>query len=264
MKNSMKDNCNMSGKSGATRDDIINYTSQRYSSTPEYLWYDCPDYVVFRRSDNKKWYGIIMDVPKKRLGLYGSDRIDILDIKCSSISRAILMEQKGFMQAYHLNRENWIGILLDGSVDKNLIFALIDESYNIVGMNKKKSRTENISWVIPANPEYFDIKKEFSEKNSILWKQSNSFIKGDIVYIYEGSPLSCIHYKCRVTETDIPFEYADKNIRMTKAMKLELLYTFDVNSFALAELRKHGLYSVRCPRKIPFGLLYALEEESRK
>lgn len=42
-----------------------------------------------------------------------------------------LLEEKGFYPAYHMNKEHWITIFLDGSVDDEKILSLIDISYDL-------------------------------------------------------------------------------------------------------------------------------------
>ena len=249
--------------SGATREIVVEYIKTKYGTTPEYPWRTLPFYAVCRRTDNRKWYAIIMDLPKSKLGLDGDERIDILDIKCNPVVREIFASKQGFMPAYHLNRDNWITVLLDGSVDTETLFGLIDESYEIAkGKSKKAIRYEPTSWLVPVNPKYFDIEKAFSENDIILWKQSNSVIVGDTVYLYITAPYSCVLYKCKAVEVDIPYEYDDGKIRMKKVMKIQRLHTYDKSKFRLDELKEHGIQSVRGPRSIPYGLRYKLEKES--
>lgn len=248
---------------GAYRESVYEYVVQKYDTVPEFPWLPLPNYAVFRRQDNKKWYGIIMDVPKNKLGFEGEEHIDVLDIKCNPYLCEMLLEQKGFLPAYHISRGDWITILLDGSVDKDTVFGLIDESYEIAkGKSKKVVRYEPTSWLVPANPKYYDIQKAFAENNTILWKQSSSVIVGDIIYLYIAAPFSCVLYKCIAVEVDIPYEYDDGKVSMSKVMKIKRLYTFDKNMFGLEALKEHGIISVRGPRSIPYGLLYKLEKES--
>lgn len=124
-------------KNGATRKDVFDYVANQYGTEPEYLWASNPDYAVLRRQDTGKWYGIIMDVPRNKLGLHGDGIVDILDIKCDSFARELLLQQEGFVPCYHLNKTHWIGVLLDGTVDKKLLCELIDESYGFVGKTKR-------------------------------------------------------------------------------------------------------------------------------
>ena len=55
------------------RQEILDYAFAEYGTEPEYLWKDSPNCAVLRHSSNNKWYGIIMDVPKSRLGLTEND-----------------------------------------------------------------------------------------------------------------------------------------------------------------------------------------------
>lgn len=251
-------------KQSITREDIYEYVQQKFDTVPEHLWMSLPLYAVLRRADNKKWYAIIMNISKNKLGLESNEQIDVMDIKCNPLMREILLSQNGFMPAYHLNRNNWITVLLDGSADRETVFNLIDESYEIAkGKSKKAIRYEPTSWLVPVNPKYFDIQKAFDEGGgTILWKQSSSVIVGDTIYLYLAAPYSCVMYKCEAVEVDIPYDYDDGKVRMSKVMKIKHLYTYERDLFGLNELKEHGIISVRGPRGIPYGLRYELEKAS--
>ena len=67
----------------------------------------------------------------------GGEKVDILNVKCNYILQNSLLQEEGFFQAYHMNKNNWITILLDGSVDENKVYELIDLSFSEVGRSKK-------------------------------------------------------------------------------------------------------------------------------
>lgn len=250
-------------KQGATRQDIVAYAAAKYKTVPEYPWIPLPNYCVLRRGDNKKWYGIIMDVPRYKLGLEGEERMDIAVIKCDQTMRDRLLGQQGFLPAYHLDSANWITVLLDGTVAVDTVFDLLDKSYTIAKAKSKKAvRTEPASWLVPVNPKYYDIEKAFAQSDIIEWKQSNTVLVGDTIYLYVAAPYSCVLYRCVAVEVDIPYEYDDGKVRMHKVMKIKRLHTYDKGAFGLAVLQEHGIWSVRGPRGIPYGLLYKLEKES--
>ncbi len=251
---------NHRAETGATRNSIYEYVEKEYGTNPEFPWRALPLYSVMRRPDNKKWYAVIMNLKKDRLGLGGDERIDIMDIKCAPAMREKLLSEKGFLPAYHLNRKNWITVLLDGSVNKDTVIKLLDESYLVASGKCKPERTEPTSWLVPANPRYYDLEKAFEESDTILWKQSNSIIAGDIIYIYMASPYSCILYKCKAVEVDIPYEFDDGKVSMHKVMRLKRLHTFSRTDFKRDELKEHGIISVRGPRSVPYGLVCKLEK----
>ena len=120
-----------------TREEIFKYAKEKFGTIPEYLWAKFPNYAVLRNSENSKWYAIIMSIPQKRLGLKSEEHIDILDVKCDPILIGSLLNNNGYLPGYHMNKSNWITLLLDGSVPKDDVFNLIDLSYELTA-NKKK------------------------------------------------------------------------------------------------------------------------------
>ncbi|SFB31159.1 Predicted DNA-binding protein, MmcQ/YjbR family [Acetitomaculum ruminis DSM 5522] len=196
------------------REDVEKYIKKKYKASPEYLWKRYPDYAVFRHEDNRKWFAIIMDVDADKLGLPGTERIDIIDVKIDDLMlRDILLQQEGFLPAYHMNKGSWITILLDGTVKVDEICNMIDASFLDTASRKKKDKfCQAKEWLVPANPKYYDIEHAFDETDEIDWKQGARIIKGDTVFMYVGAPVSAIFYKCKVTEVDIPYEYEDKNL----------------------------------------------------
>ena len=118
------------------RDVILNYALSTYGTEPEYPWESSPDNAVLRNMMSGKWYAIIMCVKRQILGLDGDGFVD------DPILVGSLRMKNGFLPAYHMNKDKWISILLDGSVSKEEIFPLIDESYNLV-MPKAKKRSKN-------------------------------------------------------------------------------------------------------------------------
>lgn len=111
------------------RNSIFGYVAEQYGTQPEYLWEKTPDAAVIRRRDNKKWYGIIMNVRRSAVGLSGEGRLDVLNVKCSPAVREVLLAEKRAFPAYHMNKLHWISLPLDGSLEERTIFNLIDESY---------------------------------------------------------------------------------------------------------------------------------------
>lgn len=246
---------------GTLKEDILQFALEQYGTQPEYLWKKYPGYAVLRREDNKKWYGVIMDVPRARLGLTGEGRADILDIKCGPVLGSSLRMSEGFLQAYHMNRESWITVLLDGTVEKDTVLSLLEISFEITGAKKSGQlpRRGQEKWIIPANPKYYDVQKAFSENTEIIWKQSNNIAPGDIVYMYVAAPVSAILYKCEATKVDIPHNHVDEHLRIRRVMKIRLLEEYDPAFLPLERLKEHGVCAVRGPRRMPESLLYEIE-----
>ena len=81
------------------REKVYQYMKKKYGSEPEYLWLRFPDYAIFRHEDNRKWYGLIMDVSRKNLGLPGEGRVDILNVKLDDLLLAdMLVQREGYLR----------------------------------------------------------------------------------------------------------------------------------------------------------------------
>lgn len=117
------------------REEIFEYVKENFGSEPEYLWKKAPNYAVLRNRKNNKWYAIIMDISKEKLGAIGDEKIDIINIKCDPLLIGSLLKQQGFYKAYHMNKEHWITIdISDESISREEILDLINLSYDIVNM----------------------------------------------------------------------------------------------------------------------------------
>lgn len=119
------------------RYEIFDWVKKQYGTEPEYLWAKYPNYAVLR-NENNKWYAVIMDVPKQKLGIKEVGIVDILDVKCDPVLIGTLRMQSGFYPAYHMNKDHWISISLDSMVSDDEMKNLIDMSYAMtVGKRKR-------------------------------------------------------------------------------------------------------------------------------
>ena len=243
------------------RERIIEFVKEKYKSEPEYLWNRFPEYAVFRHSDNKKWFGIIMNVRKRKLGLDSDEVVNILNVKLSDpLLVDMLIRQPGYLRGYHISRGNWVSILLDGSVPFDDICNWLNESFIPTASKQKKQKVRPPKeWIVPANPKYYDIKQAFENADEIDWKQGAGIKKGDTVFMYVCAPVSAILYKCIVTETDIPFRYDDGNVKIKSLMKIRLQKEYEPDRFTFSILNEYGIYAVRGPRGVPHSLSEALE-----
>lgn len=68
---------------------------------------------------------------KSKFGIKSDNAVDILNLKSDPILIGSLRLKEGFFPAYHMNKEKWITIFLDGTVPKNEICDLLDLSYDL-------------------------------------------------------------------------------------------------------------------------------------
>lgn len=244
------------------RKKLFDYVKKKYKAKPEYLWRRFPDYVIFRHSDNNKWFGLIMDVPREKLGIGGDERVDILNVKLSDpLLVDMLIQKEGYFKGYHISRGNWVSILLDGTVPFNEVCGMLDESYVTTASKQKKERLRPPKeWIVPANPKYYDIEHAFDDTDEIDWKQGTGIKAGDTVFMYVVAPVSAILYKCKVLETGKPCDYQDGKLTVKELMKIKLMKRYKPDRFTFDVLKaEYGIYAVRGPRGIPNSLSAALK-----
>ena len=165
-----------------------------------------------------------------------------LNLKLGSDKVDKLLKRKGFYLAYHMNKKDWITVILNDTLDDDEIIDLLDESYHNVN--------ESVNWIVPANPKYYDIVHCFDDNDVIIWKQSSNVHVGDIVYIYVAAPFSKIMYQCKVIDVNIDYKYKSSNVSMSHVMKLQLISNFMDKEYTFEYLNNLGIRSIRGPRKI--------------
>lgn len=111
------------------RTDLERYIFDAYRCEPDRPWITSPDNEVFRHYRNRKWFALIMEIPRNRLGLDGDESMDVVNVKCDPFLIETLWDEMGFFPAYHMNKRNWITIALDGSAPDDKIRMLLDMSY---------------------------------------------------------------------------------------------------------------------------------------
>ena len=123
------------------REAVFRYVKEKYNIEPDYPFSTAPTYPVLRHGDNRKWFALIMDVPREKLGLKGDEAVDIINVKLEDRMLVdMLVQEPGYFYGYHITRSNWISILLDGTVPMEEICRWIDESYGVTASKKEKER----------------------------------------------------------------------------------------------------------------------------
>ncbi len=225
---------------------IVESIKNTYHDNPCFLWDSNPGFGVFKNPLNNKWYGIIMNIDRKKLDKEQIGEVEVINLKIDDNLIPDLLLKEGVHPAYHMNKKKWISITLDDSLDDEEILKYINMSHQYTETPKE--------WLIPANPKFFDIIEYFNTHIFSDWKQPRGVKLNDIVYIYVGNPFSAILYKCEVVEVDIPYKYEDKNLSINLAMKIKLLKKYNKEEYSFSKIKEYGITSIRGPRSITESL----------
>lgn len=122
---------------------LIAYAKYTYDAPLEFLWEKFDDNAVLRRQDNKKWFAVLIKIQKHKLGiqiddsaiqsngayLHTDNKIEILVARINPDDVEKTIDNFGYLPAYHMNKKNWITILLDGSVPCDEVLSRLDDSF---------------------------------------------------------------------------------------------------------------------------------------
>ena len=120
------------------RAGLIRLVQEEYSTEPEYPWENDAKSAVFRRMDNRKWFGVMMEVSGGKIGLEATRMVDILNVKCDPLLLGSALQKPGCFPAYHMNKSHWITLLLDGTVPEEELRFLLAMSYDLTAPKARK------------------------------------------------------------------------------------------------------------------------------
>lgn len=208
-----------------------------------------PGYRKHKKGQSYGWHIAAVETPETKWGrdfitsAYAEDPKD-------SWNRIAERVREHFPSASDENLRKVLGIRWPGQ-----------RSGEPVSVKKKEKERPPKEWIIPSNPKYYDILHAFDDTEVIDWKQGAGIQEGDIVFMYVGAPVSAVLYKCRVTETNIPYQYQDGNLTIKALMKIQLLKRYAPDRFTFEVLKaEYGIFAIRGPRGIPELLSAALEK----
>lgn len=124
------------------RNELQTCIAENYHVTGEFLWEKYPNYQAFRHPGNRKWFALVMDVPKAKLGLTGEGTLDVVDVKCDPLMIGSMRKEPGIYPAYRMSKDSWITVALDGTVPDETIQMLLDMSYRLTEPKPKRKATK--------------------------------------------------------------------------------------------------------------------------
>ncbi len=224
---------------------MANWIKDTFQIQPEFIFDKFPDTAVFRHADNHKWFAIEQLLSGTEFQLQDTD-VETLTLKVNPKEIRHLLKQPGIYEAYHMNKKNWVTIVMNRICSDEMIQQLLTDSYNLT---KDVSRQDGY-WVIPANPKYYDIDHAFMVSDKLYWHASKKMKIGDTVYIYYGSPYSQIRYCCKIIETDVHFDIDDRLY-----MRIEKICRYEEDLLNRALLERFNVRSIRSARSVPKELV---------
>lgn len=113
------------------REEFEEFVQQSYGVEPDHPWASDPSNAVYRHASNYKWFALVMDVPRSRLGLKGNETVSIVNLKCDRDLIGSMRMNPGVLPAYHMSKATWVSVVLDGTAARETIEMLLDMSFTL-------------------------------------------------------------------------------------------------------------------------------------
>ena len=120
-----------------TKQAFLTHCLTAYNTTPDYPFDEDFETAVLRHADNRKWYAIMMRVPRRKFGIDSDEVVDVVNLKLPLEMFGSFGAADGVYPAYHMNKLHWISVLLPDAAD-DLVEFLVSASYEATWDRKRK------------------------------------------------------------------------------------------------------------------------------
>ena len=119
-----------------TKQSLLKYCLNTYGTSPDHPFSDDFETTVLRHSDNRKWYALLMKLPRKKFGFNSDELIDVVNLKVPFEISCGFNADVGVYPAYHMNKLHWVSVLLPDAPEAVVRF-LLTVSYELTEKKKK-------------------------------------------------------------------------------------------------------------------------------
>lgn len=112
------------------------FIAEQYGVSAEFLWKKFPHFGVYRNPASGKWFGIIMNIDRGKIVPGECGEIEVMNLKLDNRTQEFI--KKGAYPSYHMNQASWVSVILDDTLDEDLIREMIAISF--ANANKKGKR----------------------------------------------------------------------------------------------------------------------------
>ena len=119
-----------------TKQELFDLCLNLYDTSPDYPFDEDFETAVLRHGDTRKWYAIVMRVPRRKFGFDNDEVIDVVNLKLPTEMFGSFGAAEGVHPAYHMNKLHWISVLLPDAPD-DVVRFLVNASFEITRAKKK-------------------------------------------------------------------------------------------------------------------------------
>ena len=118
---------------------FLDYCLDTYGTSPDYPFEDDFETAVLRHTDNRKWYALIMRIPRSKLGIDSDEYADVVNLKLPTEMFGSFSRADGVYPAYHMHKLHWISLVIADAPD-DVVRFLVNASYEITRTKRNKQK----------------------------------------------------------------------------------------------------------------------------
>lgn len=105
-----------------TKQSFFAFCRSAFGTEPDYPFDADTETAVLRHADSRRWFAILMRVPKQKFGIDGDGSVDTVNLKLPVEMFGSFGKADGVYPAYHMNKLHWISVLLPEASDSTVEF----------------------------------------------------------------------------------------------------------------------------------------------
>ena len=119
-----------------TKQELFEFCLDTYGTVPDNPFDEDFETAVLRHENNRKWFGIVMRVSRRKFGFESDEVIDVVNLKQPTEMFGSFGATDGVYPAYHMNKLHWISVLLPDAPD-DVVRFLVNASFEATRGKKK-------------------------------------------------------------------------------------------------------------------------------
>lgn len=124
-----------------TKQQLLEYCLSTYGTSPDYPFDEDFETAVLWHADNRKWYGLVMRVSRRKFVHDNSNEvIDVVNLKLPVEMFGSFGAADGVYPAYHMNKLHWISVLLPDAPE-DVVHFLVNVSFEATKDKRKRKKT---------------------------------------------------------------------------------------------------------------------------
>ena len=122
-----------------TRQAFFDDCLDTYGVSADYPFDEDFETAVFRHTDNRKWFAIMLRVSRRKFGLDSDEIVDVVNLKLPIEMFGSFDASDGVYPAYHMNKLHWISVPIPDAPD-DVVQFLTNVSFEATKSKSKRAK----------------------------------------------------------------------------------------------------------------------------